>query len=290
MALPSVASFRTAFPEFDSPVLEDGPLSAKLRHAGALYTEANFSNYETVVRNQVAFDVASTLPASSLPIPLEAYKVALVTAVSSGQTSALDEDSESASLAALLADSHFSTDEFTAVETADPDGIATGASSTSSQTLAGSDLNGAIGASSFDYARTLQAVFSNHADWDATTMTIVGTDVDGAVLSEGISIPNGGNATVLTTKAFASVVSVAIPAQSGTGGTFTLGTADSLGLSKSIKVRQGSPIVLLEKNSNDGIVTTGAFVSSASSAPHGLFTPADAPDGNTDYLVTYERS
>lgn len=102
--------------------------------------------------------------------------------------------------------------------------IATGASSASTQTLTGAALNGVVGGASMAVPRMLSFAFSSHADWDATTITVTGRDVDGATITETFSVPNGGNAMVNGTKHFKRVVSVAIPAQSGTGGTFTMGT------------------------------------------------------------------
>jgi len=101
--------------------------------------------------------------------------------------------------------------------------IATGASSASSQTLSGADLDGATGYRALSPSRRLTLTFSSHADWDATTATATGKDIDGNTITETFAIPNGGNATVAGSKLFARVTSVTIPAQSGTGGTFTMG-------------------------------------------------------------------
>lgn len=101
--------------------------------------------------------------------------------------------------------------------------IATGASSASSQTLSGADLDGATGYRTMSPPRRLSFTFSSHADWDATTITVTGKDADGGTITETFSVTNGGGATATGSKLFARVTSVAIPAQSGTGGTFTMG-------------------------------------------------------------------
>jgi len=101
--------------------------------------------------------------------------------------------------------------------------IATGASTAGTQTLTGASLDGVTGGASMAVARMLSFAFSSHADWDATTITVTGRDVDGATITETFAVPNGGGSTVNGTKHFKRVVSVAIPAQSGTGGTFTMG-------------------------------------------------------------------
>lgn len=103
--------------------------------------------------------------------------------------------------------------------------ISGGASSASLQTLSGASLNGVSGYRALSPSRRITLVLSNHADWDATTATITGKDAGGNTISDTLSIPNGGNTTLTTAKLFARVTSVAIPAQSGTGGTFTVGVA-----------------------------------------------------------------
>ncbi len=100
-----------------------------------------------------------------------------------------------------------------------------GASSASLQTLLAASFNGTIGAGIMSPPRQPEMVFSSHANWDATTATITGTDVNGATITDTFAIPDGGNATVLGTSGryFATIVSIAIPAQSGASGTFTVG-------------------------------------------------------------------
>lgn len=102
--------------------------------------------------------------------------------------------------------------------------VATGASSGSLQTLTGATLDGVVGGGSMTPLRVLTLTLSNHADWDATNATVTGIGPTGASQTETLAIPNGGNATVTGTKRWSSITSIAIPAQSGTGGTFTVGT------------------------------------------------------------------
>lgn len=101
--------------------------------------------------------------------------------------------------------------------------IATGGTTGGLQTLTGALLDGVIGDDDFDQPMRLEFVFSSHADWNATTITVTGTNSRGSAMSETFIVPDNGAATVVGVKWFASVVSVSIPAQGGTGGTFTLG-------------------------------------------------------------------
>ena len=107
--------------------------------------------------------------------------------------------------------------------------IATGASTAGIQTLTGGSLDGVIGAGEIYPPRNITLTFSSSADWDATTATVTGTDENGVSQSESFSIPNGGNATVTGATKFRSITSIGIPAQSGTGGTFTAGVGSLLG-------------------------------------------------------------
>jgi hypothetical protein len=102
--------------------------------------------------------------------------------------------------------------------------VATGGSTTGLQTLDGADLDGVLGYRPLSPSRRFQLVLSAHADWDATTATVTGKDAGGNTITETFAIPNGGAATVTGSKLFARVTSVEVPIQSGTGGTFTLGT------------------------------------------------------------------
>lgn len=102
--------------------------------------------------------------------------------------------------------------------------IATGGSTTGLQTLDGADLDGVLGYRPLSPSRRLQVVLSAHADWDVSDITVTGKDAGGATITETFAVPNGGDATVTGSKLFARVTSVEVPIQSGTGGTFTLGT------------------------------------------------------------------
>lgn len=102
--------------------------------------------------------------------------------------------------------------------------VATLASTTGEQTLTGATLDGATGDDVMTTPRFITFIFDSHADWDATTAVLTGLDGNGNVQSENISIPNGGNATVTSTKKYLRVTSIVIPIQAGTGGTATVGT------------------------------------------------------------------
>jgi hypothetical protein len=107
--------------------------------------------------------------------------------------------------------------------------IATGASSGSQQVISGVSLDGVIGAAEIYPPRNITLTFSSHANWDATTAVVAGTDENGVAQTENFTIPDGGNATVTGATKFRTVTSITIPAQSGTSGTFTAGVGSLLG-------------------------------------------------------------
>ncbi len=98
-----------------------------------------------------------------------------------------------------------------------------GASSASPQTI--TSFNGALGAGPYQPARAVTLVLSSHANWDATTAVLRGYNHLGQIVQENLAIPDGGNATVTSTNLYQRVISLAIPAQAGTAGTFTVGVA-----------------------------------------------------------------
>ena len=107
--------------------------------------------------------------------------------------------------------------------------IATGGSTAGVQTLTTTSLDGVIGDDLMRVARNLTFTFSSSTDWDATTITVVGKGAGGEYLTETFAVPNNGNQTVTGNALFSQVDSVSVPAQTGTGGTFTMGVGSKLG-------------------------------------------------------------
>jgi hypothetical protein len=103
--------------------------------------------------------------------------------------------------------------------------IVTGVSTAGIQTLDSTDFDGEVGAGYFPVPAFITFTFNSNANWDATNITVTGVLADGSTGTATIAIPDGGNATVTSTVAFWRITAVSIPAQSGTGGTFTMGIA-----------------------------------------------------------------
>jgi len=138
---------------------------------------------------------------------------------------------------------------------ADVDAIlATGGASTAGiQTFDASDFDGVVGADEMTPARAITLVLSNHADWNATNATLTGVNHLGQTVSETLAIPDGGNATVTSTGYYRQVTGLTIPAQGGTGGTFTVGISaiTSLVIGDYLGVVLRQPV--LETRSTDSV-------------------------------------
>lgn len=117
-------------------------------------------------------------------------------------------------------------------------------------------------------------------------VVITGKDVDGNAMTETIAVPQ--TATVqASVKCFKSVSLITTTAGDGTGATMAIGWDAPIGLTRSPKARAGATLLVREIAAG-ALVTTGAISSSATNAPHGMYTPAAAADGARDYAIFYE--
>ena len=133
-----------------------------------------------------------------------------------------------------------------------------GASATAALTTkTAADANGVVGASVMYPARKLTVTFDGSTDWDPTTGHITFYDQDGVLTTETLAIAT--SAALTTTKAASQFVSMSFPAQTGTGGTFTIGVAV---LDSSVTLADWEGIVVYDPISGghfSGDVTTGEY-------------------------------
>lgn len=178
-------------------------------------------------------------------------------------------------------------EEFTNPATADVNGIKESiASAASEQTYTGSDLDGAVGEGTMSPPRNITITTSSHTDIDAVGVVVTGTDVNGDTISETITLTNNGNTTDVGAKAFATVTSIVVPAQTGTGGALEFGFGDLIGLGKKAKDMAGEPVVLCEVEAGS-IVATGTFATASVGAPNGTYSANNAPNASRDYALVY---
>lgn len=101
-----------------------------------------------------------------------------------------------------------------------------GASTAGTQTLVAASFNGLIGDDVMSPPRRLSFTFDSSTDWDPTTITVTGKGQDGATITETFAVAT--STTASGAKYFRQVTQVSIPAQTGTGGTFTMGVLASV--------------------------------------------------------------
>lgn len=157
----------------------------------------------------------------------------------------------------------------------DADAIHTGGSTAGVQDI--TVFNGVVAGTVMNPERALAITFNSHADWDATTITVTGTDRNGDTITDTFLVPNGGNATVngSASKLFSTVTNINVPAQSGTNGTFTLGTRAQV----SATGASGTKVVVT--TTSPGVITTFDEISDTLSvldqtADPGIETDLDA--------------
>lgn len=180
------------------------------------------------------------------------------------------------------------TDEFTDPPAAAADNvIASGFATANGAVVTKTAFNGTLGGGPFSPPRNIQFTLSTHADFDAGTAVVTGTDTDGKALTENFAIPDGGNATVVGNKAFKTVTQIDFPAGAGTNGAITVGVGTKMGFTRKARVRAGT-VAVVQEIANSAVAVNGTYAVPATGAPNGTYIPNSAADGSKDYAVTYE--
>lgn len=179
---------------------------------------------------------------------------------------------------------------------ADAANIASLVASTSAQILdTNAEFNRArVGNRPMPYGRRISFIFAASADWITSNITIEGLDVRGKRISETIAVPNGGGGTVNTTKFYAQVLKISIPAQGGSVGTATVGFLNAE-LGVDVNPLSDVEAVAVIREANDpgtgvwAVPAAGALdpESITNADPYGRYIPATAPDGIRSYVIAY---
>lgn len=185
------------------------------------------------------------------------------------------------------------TEELVDVATADVNAIKTTiATSNAIQTYITAALNGVIGAGVISPPRNITVTSTSHADVDAVAVVVTGEDIYGNVISDTITLTNGGGATDAGDVPFAKVTSIVVPAQSGAGGAIEVGTGVIVGFASPVKFRNSDPVVLAENEAGTVKaydVLAGTYVAPGTNGSiNGHVTMGSAPDGSKDYAYVYE--
>ena len=186
----------------------------------------------------------------------------------------------------------FVTDEFTAPAAASPTAFVLAiATSTSPVTLSGAGLTGGTGAGALSPARNVTVTVGGLGAGitNGSAVVLTGTDPTGAVQTETVTLTVVGSPGIfLGLKLFASLTSVAIPAQAAATATIAVGFGVLLGLSQKVRSRAGR-LAVLQEVSGAVALTTGT-VANPASCPVASYSPVAAANGVLNYAVTYEHA
>lgn len=178
------------------------------------------------------------------------------------------------------------TEEFTDPPVADPDAIVTTLpSSDQPRTLTGADLDGIVGSGEMVPPRNPTATATDHSD--ATTVACVYKGylrVDGELVPHTVTANVVQDATTAATDVISIIESITIPAQGGAGANLTFGFGPLIGLQHKVRERAGL-VKAIREISAGALVTNGVFTNGSKT---GIYAANSAPDGSTDYAVTYE--
>jgi hypothetical protein len=109
---------------------------------------------------------------------------------------------------------------------ADVDGLVASsvATAVTAVVISGTALDGAVGPGPLQYGYRVTIALSSHADFNNSHITIRGRDaMTGEVVSEVLYVPDAGNVTLTSGRAYDRVDSLTLDAQGGTGGGVTAG-------------------------------------------------------------------
>ncbi len=193
--------------------------------------------------------------------------------------------------AGLAASLNLAVEEFTNAPAADTDGIKVAAATVAEAlSYSGAQLDGVIGAGPMYPARQITITTAGATPAHApATAVIKGKDAQGKSIMETVVVSQiAGVAT--STKYFASVRVIDLPAADGVGATLAFGTGAKAGLSRKVRVRAG--LALIHKEIVDGAELappTGVLEDSTLAPPYGSYTPAAAFDAAHDQCIVYEQ-
>lgn len=193
--------------------------------------------------------------------------------------------------APLPSDVYLSRDVWNNVVASDDDAIrAVWTATAAAATYSGSDLDGAYGVQNLDYPRNIaiRGVTGGGEALVEKDVIVTGVDINDQVLQETITVSTGGQGAVNDTTyqgayAFKRVTSLYFPADgSGSPGEYRVGFGQKLGLSRPLT--QGGMIAEFVSNVVAG---AGTVALSTVGLPNGTYSPALAPNGARDWVVSY---
>lgn len=139
-----------------------------------------------------------------------------------------------------------------------------------------------------DVPRVLSVSPTANTTGSPLSVVVTGTNVEGKTMTENFVIPVNSTSIVNGSKAFKTVVSVAIPGNS-TGLTVTVGTLNKLGIKHRI-FNQNSTVKVYSAATVYGALTLQAQPTVVANEPDielNTVQPATTPDGTKFYIICY---
>lgn len=115
-------------------------------------------------------------------------------------------------------------------------------------------------------------------DIKAADITVTGTNSEGKVITDTVTPTADTAGTLTTSKAFASVTSVVVPAQDGGGVTVAIGYSNDFGINQ--RAHSGSTVKVLVINGSSATLEDAASSTLDNDEPEkNIVTPTTTPDG-----------
>lgn len=150
-----------------------------------------------------------------------------------------------------------------------------------------------------DVPRVLAVTFGGTtADFAASTITIVGTNVEGKVISDVITVADNQTGQVVGTLVFKTVTSIALSKADSTGGTYSLDTSAKIGLVHRCPPSFTTAVIVQDNNPEDHPASGTTNLPVLQAAPSSSnfdnqfleknwVQPATAPDGTKFLYIFY---
>jgi len=141
-----------------------------------------------------------------------------------------------------------------------------------------------------DVPRALRVVVGGTAgDVNDSRVQITGVNSEGKTITESFRTTSGATGTINGVNAFARVTQIVIEPQLGTGGTFSVGYQNKLGIRHRL-FPQNTTVKVYTNTTAYGALTVQAaptVVADNTYLEKNLITPATAPDGTLNFIIAY---
>lgn len=122
-------------------------------------------------------------------------------------------------------------------------------------------------------------------DIKAAAITVTGKNSEGKTITDTVTPTVDTAGTLTTTKAFASVTSVSVPAQDGNGVTVAIGTSNNFGINQRSASTAVAKIMVIAANGSATLEDASASNFSSTVVENNTVTPTTTPDGAVQFRL-----